>query len=164
MATYDINFSKKFYEVAQSTISVEPHDANARRVVAYVSRLSMELSLKSFLEQAGLPVKSIKKHWHDLNGLLSEVDKCEVEIEISPNNIKWVSASRVRSLEVKFLEMSSVLGIIIEAENHGASKYPNELRYGEMPADFPPEALAQAAEVLNSWVKSHSSRARTDVV
>jgi len=160
MITYDINFSKKFYEVAQNTISIETDDANMHRVVAYISRLSMELSLKSFLEQAGLPVNKIKKYWHDLSGLLSEVDKCEVEIEITPNTKKWVPASRVRRKEVNFLSYSLALGVIIEAENHGASKYPNELRYGEMPKDFPPQALVQAAHVLNSWAASHGTAAR----
>lgn len=160
MPAYDLAFSRKFAEVAEETIAREPENIEARRVVAYISRLSMELALKAFLERVGLPIEDIKKHSHDLRGLLKEVDKCEVEVDFSPGTMRWVPATRVRSVEIQFQGYSTTLGVIVEAEDHGASKYPNELRYGELPKDFPPEALSRAAVTLVTWVGEHWNVAR----
>jgi hypothetical protein len=120
----------------------------------------MELSLKAFLEHAGMPISEIRKHWHNLRALLAEVDQCEVEIEISAGVLKWLSASRLRAVNVEFLGYSSSAGVILEAENHGASVYPNELRYGTIPKDFPPEALAKGALAISKWVEVHLPSAR----
>jgi hypothetical protein len=158
--TYDLSLARKFAEVAEETIAREPENLEARRVVAYISRLSMELSLKAFLERVGVPVDEIKKHWHDLRGLLKEVDTCEVEVDFSPGSKRWMPATRVRSVEIQFQGYSTTLGVVLEAEDHGASKYPNELRYGEVPKDFPPEALSRAATSLANWVSEHWGAAR----
>lgn len=160
MSTYDLSFARKFSEIAGEAISREPDDVETRRVVAYMSRLSMELSLKAFLEKVNVPVEEIKKHGHDLRSLLKEVGKCEVEIEISPGTRRWVPATRIRAIEVLFQGHPPTLGVILAAEDHGASKYPNELRYGEMLKDFPPEALSRASEALVGWVGEHSTTAR----
>lgn len=158
LSTYDLAFARKFADVAQVMVAQGIEDGEARRVVAYISRLSMELSLKAYLEQAGMPVEEIRKHWHNLRSLLAEIDRLEIEVEVTPGNSMWVSASRLRSKDIGFLGYSVTLGKILEAEDHGASTYPNEIRYGEMPRDFPPEALATAAEILGSWVADHPAR------
>lgn len=160
MPTYDIAFAKKFAEVSAGMVSRELEDNEARRVVAYISRLSMELSLKSFLECADIPVVEIRKHWHKLRDLLAEVDKCEIETEFSLGNRRWVPASSIRSIDIRFMGYTVNLGVILEAEDHGASIYPNEIRYGEMPKDFPPEALSAAAVKLAEWVQTQSKVAR----
>lgn len=155
MPVYDLSFARKFAEVAEEVITREPDSVEARRVVAYISRVSMELSLKALLERVGVPIDEIKKRWHDLRGLLKEVGKCEVEVDFSPGNKKWLPATRVRSVEIQFQGYSTTLGVVLEAEDHGASKYPNELRYGEVPKDFPPEALSLAAASLANWIGEH---------
>jgi hypothetical protein len=160
MPTYDLAFARKFAEVAEATVARGLDDVEAHRVVAYISRLSMELSLKAFLERVGLPVDQIRKHWHDLRSLLAEVEACEVEIETSSGAKRWMPASRIRSVDVGFQGHSATLGLVLEAEDHGASKYPNELRYGDSPKDFPAAALARAAMVLAEWVAEHSDAAR----
>lgn len=160
MSTYDLAFARKFSEIATEAIARDSENLETRRVVAYMSRLSMELSLKAFLERVGMPVKEIKKHWHDLRSLLEEVEKCEIEVEVSPGTKLWVSAARIRSVEIQFQGYSSTLGVILSAENHGASKYPDELRYGEIPKDFPPEALSRASARLANWVGDYWSMAR----
>mgnify|MGYP002620795163 CR=1 FL=1 len=160
MQTYDIGFAHKFAEVAEETIAREPDSIEAHRVVAYMSRVSMEISLKAFLERAGMPIEDIKRRWHCLRRLLKEVDKCEVEVNFTPGTRRWAPASRVRSLEIQFEGYSTTLGVLLEAEEYGASKYPNELRYGLAPKDFPPEALSRAALKLAGWVGEHWNVAR----
>jgi hypothetical protein len=154
MTTYDLAFARKFADVAEATISQPNADVECQRVVAYISRVSMELSLKAFLEQAGFSIDEIKKHWHNLRTLLDEVGKCEVEIEIAGVR-KWVPAVRVQAVDVGFQGHVATLGVILRAEDHGASQYPNELRYGVTPKDFPAEALAKAATALAKWVEKH---------
>lgn len=155
MSTYDLAFATKFAEIAEGQVAGGLEDIATRRAVAYISRLSMELTLKAILEQVGLPVNEIKKHWHNLRTLLAEVDKCEVEVEIKPESSKWVPASRLRAIEVNFLGYSTTAGAVLEAENYGASKYPDEIRYGAVPQDFPPESLAKGASVIAEWAKAN---------
>ena len=121
MPEYDLAFACKFAEVAEETMARDPENIEARRVVAYISRLSMELALKAFLERVGLPIEDIRKHWHDLRGLLKEVDKCWVEVELMPATQRWVPASRVRSVEIQVQGYPTTLGLIVDAEDHGAS-------------------------------------------
>lgn len=159
MTTYDLAFARKFADVAEATICQLNADVECRRVVAYISRVSMELSLKAFLEQAGFSICEIKKPWHDLRKLLNEVGKCEVEIETAGVR-EWVSADRVEKVNVGFQGHVITLGVILRAEDHGASQYPNDLRYGVTPSDFPAEALAKAATALAKWVEKHITAVR----
>jgi len=158
--TYDLAFARKVADVAGCVVAGGLDDVQSRRVVAYLGRLSMELALKAFLEQAGLPVENIRKHSHNLRALLAEVDHCEVEIEIVPGVRRWVRGSRLRALEVTFLSYATTAGTLLEAEDYGASQYPNEIRYGDVPKDFPPEAIAMGASRIADWVQSHWGAAR----
>jgi hypothetical protein len=101
MTTYDLAFARRFADVAEATISQPNPDVECQRVVAYIIRVSMELSLKAFLERAGFSIDDIKKHWHNLRTLLDEVGKCEVEIEVAGVR-KWVPAIRVQGVDVGF--------------------------------------------------------------
>ena len=155
MPTYDIQFANKLAEVSVTLIKEQPDQLEARRSVIYLSRLSIELSLKALLERAGKPVELIRKHSHNLRALLTEVDQCEVLAEVAPGRRLWVPASRLRSVDVSFIGHSITLGMVIEAENHGASVYPNEIRYGENIKDIVPEALAPAALRLSAWIQEN---------
>ena len=92
--------------------------------------------------------------------MLKKVGECEIKVEFSTVSARWVPATRIRSVEVKFGGYSTTLGTIIGAEDHGASRYPNEIRYGEMPKDFPPEALSCASTVLVGWVEEFWDKSR----
>lgn len=160
MAEYDIAFARKFAEVAQHWSARGLSTLEDRRVVAYNSRLSMELSIKAFLERAGVPISKIRGYSHRLEDLLAEVDNCEVQEEIAPGVTQWVRGSRLRSVTVNVHGVGVPVGMVLEGEKHGASRYPNELRYGVEPKDFPPEALAAAAEAIAQWVMDHWDDAR----
>jgi hypothetical protein len=155
MSTYDIAFANKLAEVAQGIVTQGLDSHEARRTVAYLSRLSMELSLKALLERAGKPVAEIKSHWHNLRALLVEVGKCEVEAEVTSGSREWCPASRLRAVTVTFQGNAVPVGMVLDAEDHGASIYPNEIRYGEEVRDFPPEVLALAAARVVAWVEEH---------
>jgi hypothetical protein len=162
LATYDLAFAKKFAEVAHATIASGPNDVETHRVVAYISRLSMELSLKAFLEHAGMPLQRIRNHSHNLRALAVEASQCEVRSEISPDTREWVPAARFRALPVPLIEgQQATVGMILDAEAHGASKYPSELRYGEQPKDFPADVIAKAALRLAEWIESHWTEVRS---
>jgi hypothetical protein len=160
VAEYDIAFAIKLAEVATDLISREPENTEARRTVIYLSRLSMEISMKSFLEHAGVPLNRIRSHSHNLRELLSEIDKCEIQIDVTDDLKSWCPASRVRSVTIPFIGHTVTLGIVIGAEEHGASQYPNQIRYGAQVQDIPPEALGPSASALASWVAQHSGSAR----
>jgi hypothetical protein len=160
VAEYDIKLASKFAQVANNTVAQGLSDPESHRVVAYLSRLSMEISLKAFLESAGFSIPHIRRHSHRLKDLLAEIDRCDIEVEISVDRKKWCSASRLRSIDIPFPGYQIVAGNVIEAEDHGASTYPSELRYGNHPKDFPAEALASAASTIANWVDSHAPSAR----
>lgn len=164
MAEYDIEFSRRLAQVAAGILKQGLSDPESHRVVAYLSRLSMELALKAFLEGAGLPVSRIRDHSHRLKDLLKEIDQYEVEVEITPGHKHWCAASRLRSVTVSISGYQVPAGMVIEAEDHGASIYPSELRYGSQPKDFPAEALAFAALAIANWVSSNISFARRRAV
>lgn len=161
MPVFDINFSRKLAEVATTLINEEPDQLEARRTVIYLSRLSIELSLKALLERAGKPIALIRGHSHNLRSLLAEVDQCEMLVEVTPGQPIWVPASRLRSVDVSFMGHSITLGVVIEAENHGASVYPNEIRYGQNIRDIAPEALAPSAVTLSAWVNENWNSLRS---
>jgi hypothetical protein len=70
---------------------------DAQRTVLYLSLLSVEITLKAMLEQAGIPVSQIRAHSHHLAGLLSDLGRCEVEVEVAPGARRYVPASRLRA-------------------------------------------------------------------
>lgn len=160
MPQYDIAFATKLAEVAQGVVADGLDSHEARRTVAYLSRLSMELSLKSFLEKAGKPVAEIRSLSHKLRELLREVDQCEVEVEIAPGVPRWMPASRLRSVTIQFHDAVVPVGMVVDGEDFGASTYPNKIRYGEAVEDFPPEVLALVAVKISSWMQDHWEKVR----
>ena len=133
----------------------DPRGYDAARVTLYLSRLSMEISMKALLERAGVPKTKIRRRSHDLRGLLEDLGKCEVNIEVTPGTHVWVSASRVRAQSIDLGLAHLPIGTLIDAEDKGASQYPNEIRYGERVIDFKPSLVSAAAKLLAAWAKSH---------
>ena len=54
------------------------------------------------------------------------------------------------------------VGTLLAAEEHGASQYPNEVRYGEEVRHYPPEAMLGAAKAILSWADEHWEEIRLE--
>lgn len=155
MPEYDIKFAAKLAAVADQVDENDPWAYDARRVTLYLGRLSAELTLKALLEHAGVPVSRIRARSHDLRGLLNDLGGCEVEVEIAPNTRRWVPASRVRAVSIDLGFVQLPIGTVIDAEDQGASRYPNEIRYGEKVIDFQPNFVSSTANLLAKWAADH---------
>ena len=155
MAEYDLDFAAKLANVASEVDEKDPWAHDARRVTIYLSRLSAEISMKALLEKAGVPIQRIRARSHDLRGLLKDIGECEVEVEIAPSVNHWCSASRVRAAVIDLGVVHVPIGELIDAEDQGTSKYPNEIRYGESVIDFSPSLVSDMAVVLAGWAKAH---------
>jgi hypothetical protein len=155
MAEYDLDFATKMAQVSDDVGEQDPWAYDARRVTIYLGRLSAELTLKALLERAGVPLAKIRARSHNLRALLRDLGECEVEVETAPGERKWVSASRVRAvcIDLGFLQMP--IGIVIDAEDQGASTYPNQIRYGEQLVDFDAHFVSGTALLLARWAHDH---------
>ena len=160
MPEYDIDFAAKLAKVADKVDEQDPWAYDARRVTIYLSRLSAELTMKALLEQAGVPIAEIRARSHNLRKLLEDIGKCEVEVEIAPGTRLWVPASRVRAVSIELGVAQVPIGAIIDAEDDGASQYPNQIRYGESYTDFDPSLVSQMALLLSEWAQTHWSSIR----
>jgi len=160
MAEYDIAFGERLAEVAKSVIAEGISDLDAKRTVLYLSLLSAEISIKAMLEKAGKPVPAIRALSHRLADLLTELGHCEVEIEVSPNNRIYMPASRLRSCSFKHGNSEVTVGAVVDAENQGASTYPNQIRYGDVLTHYPPEVVAQMAAKVVDFAHQHWNNIR----
>ncbi len=149
---YSIEFGERLIEAANSFVSENTSSEEAGRTVLYLSLLSCEIILKSLLENAGYTKKELIKKSHNLSGLAKEICNCEL-IGKTVGNSKPKPASELMSKPAK----NSTVGAVLHAEESGASKYPNEIRYGELITHIHPiEMLSCAKETLN-WAKQNIS-------
>ena len=155
MSEYNLGFSKKLADTSRLVADDGVDSFDAVQTVVYLSLLSCEISLKALLEQSGLSVKQIKSHWHDLNALLREVNRCEIEVDIANGHLKWVPATRICAIPIKSDGAESTVGKILTGETQGASKYPNQIRYGSGFSSFPPDALIKTASAVVAFAETH---------
>jgi hypothetical protein len=155
MPEYDLAFATKLAAVADQVDEKDPWANDARRVTIYLARLSAELTLKALLERAGVPVPEIHALRHNLRGLLTALGRCDVDVEISPGVRRWVPASRVRAVSIDLGAVQLPIGVLLDAEDQGASKYPNEIRYGAQVVDFQPNLVSAMANLLAAWADLH---------
>lgn len=160
MPEYDLGFAAKLAKVADEVDEKNPFAYDANRLTLYMSRLSMEIALKALLERAGMPVDRIKSKSHNLRRLLKDLGDCEVEEEIAAGRKEWVSASRVRAVSVDLGFLQLPIGTVLDAEDEGGSKYPNEIRYGDKIVDFKPSFVSAAAVLLTRWAQEHWNEIR----
>jgi HEPN domain-containing protein len=160
MPEYNIGFSEKLIEAAQVVSNNGKNAIDAQRTVLYLSLLSCEIALKAFLENAGVPIQEIAHYSHKLRSLLDAVCHCEIQEEIVAGQSMWVSASRVCAITVAIESGTSTICTLLTLEQEGASRYPNEIRYGEAIAHAPANAMLQAAEKIFEWVTRHLGRIR----
>ena len=158
MAEYNIDFAKNLISAAKIVAEPENDSIDAQRTVLYLSLLSCEISLKAFLENAGVPISKIKNFSHNLGELLDAVCQHKVNENIVGVACPMrVPASRVRAITINFDGAESTLGTLLSLEADGASRYPNEIRYGNTIVHAPCEAMLQAAEKLWDWVNQHTA-------
>lgn len=155
MPEYDLAFAKKLAAVADKVDEEDSMTYAAGRVIAYLSRLSVEIAMKALLERAGMPVTTIRSRNHSLRMLLTDLGKCEVEVEIAMGVRQWVSASRVRARSIDLGVAQVPIGELIDAEDVNTSRYPNQIRYGPTVVDFKPSLLAAMALELCDWADEH---------
>lgn len=154
MPEYDIGFSEKLIEAGNLILKEDHNSVDAHRTVLYLSLLSCEITLKALLEKAGMQVNIIRKRSHKLQELLLDLSKCKVLVEIG-NTKRWVSASRIRGQVVDKRFANSTIGSLLEAESKGASRYPNQIRYGGKIVHYPPTMMLETAAKTMQWAREH---------
>jgi|GEM_PF-1234057 len=151
---YSLEFGERLIDAADSLATEKNTSDEVGRAVLYLSLLSCEISLKALLEKAGFSVKELKSLSHNLSGLAKKICLCELK-DTGIGCSKNYSASRLLSKEVIINTSNGTVGTLLNAENDGASKYPNEIRYGELIRHFQPLEMLACAKVVSVWAKEN---------
>lgn len=147
---YSLDFAERLIEAAESFVGKENSNDEAGRTILYLSLLSCEISLKALLEKAGFSVKELKKRSHDLRGLTKDICCCELT-GTGIGDSKPFFASRLLAQMVVPNTANGTVGTLLDGECVEASKYPNEIRYGELITHFHPLVMLDCAKVLAKW-------------
>jgi hypothetical protein len=156
---YSLDFSEKLIEAASCLLRNGDNSVDTKRAILYLSLLSCEIIMKALLEKAGMTVPEIKRRSHNLDGLLRDLGGCEVEEDIVNVGLKWVKAVRVRS-EVISENPLLTIGTFLEGESRGASRYPNDIRYGNRLYHFPYELALEGAKIILRWAREKWDKIR----
>ncbi len=155
MSEYKIGFAKKMSEASLSIVDNGLDSEDAKRATLYIALVSCEIALKSALEKAGMPVKKIKAKSHGLSELLNEVSSCTVIRKMTKMISKRVSASCIRAIVVDKRYSDATVGNLLNEKKYGASKFPNEIRYGKTLKHFPAPVMAELSKNIVDWVQLH---------
>lgn len=155
MSEYKIGFAQKLSETSESMVDEGLDSEDAQRAVLYISLVSCEIALKAALEKAGKSVPHIRKKSHNLSSILKEVCSCTVLREIVKGKRDRVAATCIRGVVVNNNYANATIGNLLEAEKYGASKFPNEIRYGEILKHFPVSVMAKLSREIVAWVQLH---------
>ena len=155
MPEYDLAFANKLSETAALLANQSLSGLDAKRTVLYLGLVATEIAMKAMLEKAGEPTAKIRKHSHDLRGLARDLGKCKVEVEIAPGTKQHVPATRLRAIEVNGTTGKGTVGQILDAEAQGASRYPNQVRYGPLLRHYPAEVIARMASEVVKFAEEH---------
>lgn len=155
MAEYSIEFAQEMAKASNGIVSAGLGSEDAQRAALYVGLVACEIAIKSALEKAGKPISDIKTNGHNLSKLLDDLSSCTVLAEISAGVLTRVPATRVRSIVVDSNYADATVGKLLQAEQFGASKFPNEIRYGDTLKHFPASVIARLSEKVVAWVKLH---------
>lgn len=150
MAEYSIGFAKDLVLAAKNMPLDTDASTDRQRAALYLSLLACEISMKALLEAAGFHVQEIKKLSHNLSALLEKVGACKVKL----NGI-WVPATRIRAIVADQQFPVETIGKLLEAEKSGASKYPNNVRYGDLIQHFPAEIMLATATKVAEWAEKN---------
>ena len=156
-----IAFAQELTRAGKLVDEADTKSSDAHRTILYLSLLSLEISLKAFLERAGMPIGKIKVLSHDLRGLLDAV--CHCEVFMTPQGFaapSWMKAARLAAIPVSLGDAQTTVGSVLCAEDAGASKYPNAVRYGDRVFHMPAIAVLIAAEKVQQWVEENQRTCR----
>lgn len=153
---YSLEFSYRLIEAAQSFIGKDEVNEETGRAVLYLSLLSCEISLKATLEKAGYTIKELKKRSHDFSGLIHDLCLCDLLTQNSRRS-NQSTCSNLLSQVVDPDIRNGTVGALLRGEENGASKYPNEIRYGKMVRHFPPLLMLKCASTTYDWCKDNLS-------
>jgi hypothetical protein len=150
---YNLDFSQRLIDAAKTFVDKGELGDEAGRAILYLSLLSCEVSLKAILEKAGYSTKELKKRSHDISGLLKDLCFCDL-IGSGPAS-KPYSGAELLGEEVDPNYGNGTVGHLLSGEENGASKYPNEIRYGESVIHFPPLIMLNCASKVCDWVREN---------
>jgi hypothetical protein len=112
--------------------------------------------IKTILENAGYTIEELKKRSHDFSGLIKDLCLCDLVGTGIPGSKSYTGA-RLLSKVVDQNIGNGTVGALLKGEEQGASKYPNEVRYGELVRHFPPMLMLNCASVVCKWCKENIS-------
>lgn len=145
---YSLEFAERLIESADALCLNSHKKEQTDRTVLYLSSLSCEISLKALLESNGYSLAELKRDSHRLDILLKSVCNCKIK------GTNKCAVSLRAQLVVKD-SFNGTVGTLLDSVLKGASKYPNEIRYGEKIRHFPPEFMLNCAKIVNAWCKEH---------
>ncbi len=154
---YSLDFSERLIDAADSFLFKENPGEESARLILYLSLLSCEISIKALLETAGFTIKEITKRSHGFSGLTEDICFCDLRHE-PPDDSKEKSAAALLAQVVDPAFANATVGHLLSAEETGASKYPSEIRYGELPTHFSPLIMLNCAKVVCQWAKDNIGR------
>lgn len=154
MSEYSLAFAERLAEAARMVAAQGLGELDAQRTVLYLGLLSTEISLKALLEQAGVPVEAIRARSHRLADLLSDLDRCQVEVEILGGR-RFVPGSRVRRITLHYGDARSTVGEVIDSKDEEQSIYPGQVRYGNKLRHFPAEVIVDMATRMAEFAREH---------
>jgi len=151
---YSLEFSQRLLDAAKSFIDKDKIDDETGRAVLYLSLLSCEISLKALLEKAGYTTKELKIRSHDFSGLIKDLCFCDLEGTSIAGSKPHTGAELLAQVVDPNIRNGTV-GALLSCEEQGASKYPNEIRYGELVRHFPPMLMLDCASKVCEWGKDN---------
>lgn len=154
MTAYNIALSEKLVSAAEAVLQDSEGDFDSSQAISYLSLLACEIAMKALLEQAGFQPKTIRNRSHNLSLLLKDFSDCEVPVLLTQEKTHWARATRIRGKSVQTGTLGTV-GKVLDGESSGASKYPNQIRYGTQYSHFAPEVLIETAKQIIAWGREH---------
>jgi len=154
---YNLQFSRRLIDAARSFLDGDKVNDETGRVILYLSLLSCEISLKALLEQAGYTIKELKKRSHDFQGLVKDLCLCDI-VGTGIDGSKPYTGAELLSQIVDPGIGNGTVGALLMCEEQGASKYPNEIRYGDIVQHFPPMLMLDCASKVCEWSEKNIFR------
>ena len=149
MPAYNLGFAKQMNRAAELMTKSNLTEFDEAQAVAYMNLVAIEVAMKAILEKAGWNPTHLRRRSHNLKKLLVDVCNTEIFEELAPGRSRYTSAAKICSLPVTDTNgAKGSVGQIIDSESRGASKYPNELRYGDNFSHYSPTVLTAAAKAV----------------
>ena len=150
MAEYDLELSRQMSLASRLLLSSGAPGPARDRAAIYIALVACEIALKAGLEKAGMPVTKIRKHQHSSPACSPNLAVARFLWKVSGDQ-----RTRIRAIIVDPAFKDATIGHLIEAEKYGASKFPTEIRYGDVVNHFPARVMTALSEQLVDWMECH---------